>query len=175
MRYLQLVIRTEQEHLPQIKDGLEAAGFDEMIINDPSDFMEIEEHPEWYKYDYINEELAEHSDDRPEITLFFSDDEEGRSEAERVAQIAEDTGFSSWDLSITEDDSEWLYKWQEYFKPTKAGERIVVKPSWESYDARPGEIVIEMDPGMAFGSGLHETTTLCIKALERYFAAHGMA
>ena len=175
MRYLQLVIRTEQEHLPQIKDGLEAAGFDEMIINDPSDFMEIEEHPEWYKYDYINEELAEHSDDRPEITLFFSDDEEGRSEAERVAQIAEDTGFSSWDLSITEDDSEWLYKWQEHFKPTKAGERIVVKPNWESYDARPGEIVIEMDPGMAFGSGLHETTTLCIKALERYFAAHGMA
>ena len=65
------------------------------------------------------------------------------------------------------DDSEWLYKWQEFFKPTRVGSRIVVKPSWELYEPGPDDLVIEMDPGMAFGSGLHETTSMCIKALER--------
>jgi ribosomal protein L11 methyltransferase len=68
------------------------------------------------------------------------------------------------------DDSEWLYKWQEFFKPTRVGERIVVRPSWEAYDPKPEDLVIEMDPGMAFGSGLHETTSMCIKALEKILA-----
>ena len=67
----------------------------------------------------------------------------------------------------TEDDSEWLSRWQEHFKPTRVGERIVVKPSWEEYEPTEKDLVIEMDPGMAFGSGLHETTSMCIKALER--------
>ena len=72
-----------------------------------------------------------------------------------------------YETSNTGDDSEWLYKWQEHFRPTKVGERIVVKPGWEDYEAADGELVIEMDPGMAFGSGLHETTSMCIKALEK--------
>ena len=73
----------------------------------------------------------------------------------------------AYETAATGDDSEWLYKWQEHFRPTKVGERIVVKPGWEDYEAADGELVIEMDPGMAFGSGLHETTSMCIKALEK--------
>ena len=170
MRYLQLTIKSKRNRLPDIKASLEAAGFDEMIISDPADYLEIEEHPEWYKYDYINEELAGRADDDPEITLYFSDDEEGHSEAERAIRVIENSVQEKdlkWELKVTGDDSEWLYKWQEHFKPTKVGDRVVVKPSWEEYAAKPGELVIEMDPGMAFGSGLHETTTLCIKALEK--------
>ena len=72
---------------------------------------------------------------------------------------------------LTGDDSEWLYKWQEYFKPVKPGERIVVKPGWEEYVPSENELVIEMDPGMAFGSGLHETTSMCIRALEESLSA----
>ncbi|MBP3896178.1 MAG: 50S ribosomal protein L11 methyltransferase [Mogibacterium sp.] len=166
MRYLELKIKMNKEVLGAVSEALAASGFDEMIISDPADYLEIEEHPEWYKYDYINEELAEKTAEGPEITLYFSDDEGGRREAERAKSIASEAG-ADCRISETADDSEWLYKWQEHFKPTKVGERIVVKPSWEEYDAAEGELVIEMDPGMAFGSGLHETTTLCIRALEK--------
>lgn len=165
MKYFKLTIGTRAERFENIKNALETAGFNEMSIDDPGDFLEIEEHPEWYKYDYINEELASSKDRDPVITLYFADDEEERERAEKAKQIAEAEGAECI-AELTGDDSEWLYKWQEHFKPAKVGDRIVVRPGWEDYDAKPEEIVIEMDPGMAFGSGLHETTKLCIRALE---------
>ena len=165
MKYIELIITADRSEHEKIVSALFMGGFESLMIDDPDDLRDIEEHPEWYKYDYIEESLGRDAGN-PTITIYFSDDEEGRKEAERAADIAEKSG-ASCSISETGDDSEWLYKWQEHFKPTRVGERIVVKPSWENYDAKKGELVVEMDPGMAFGSGLHETTTLCIKALEK--------
>ena len=66
------------------------------------------------------------------------------------------------------DDSEWKDNWKEYFKPAKLTDRIVIKPSWEEYSVAEDELVIEIDPGLAFGTGTHPTTSLCIKLLEKY-------
>jgi len=174
MRYRELQISVKREYLDGIEAALTGAGFDSMQIDDPRDFLEIEEHPERYKYDYINEELAAESDRDPVITLWFADDEEGLAECERASDTAKSFGGENPGSGITVrlkdsgDDSEWLYKWQEHFRPARVGERIVVKPSWEEYEPEEGDLVIEMDPGMAFGSGLHETTSMCIKALEKH-------
>ena len=66
-------------------------------------------------------------------------------------------------------DEDWQDNWKEYFKPEKITDRIVIKPSWESYKKQSeDEIIIEIDPGAAFGTGKHPTTTMCIKALEKY-------
>ncbi len=73
--------------------------------------------------------------------------------------------------SCVVDDEAWRDKWKEHFKPTKVTERIVIKPTWEEYTPEEAdEIVIEIDPGMAFGTGTHETTRLCMKLLEKYMA-----
>lgn len=66
------------------------------------------------------------------------------------------------------NEEEWANNWKQYYKPTKIGEKIVVKPIWEEYDAKENELVVQLDPGMAFGTGTHETTRLCVKALEEY-------
>ncbi|MCL1981789.1 MAG: 50S ribosomal protein L11 methyltransferase, partial [Clostridiales bacterium] len=66
------------------------------------------------------------------------------------------------------DDAEWQDSWKEYFKPFRAASRIVVKPTWEDYARKANELVIEMDPGMAFGTGTHPTTSMCMKFMERY-------
>ncbi|KGM94051.1 50S ribosomal protein L11 methyltransferase [Clostridium botulinum] len=66
------------------------------------------------------------------------------------------------------DEQDWANNWKKYYKPTKIGNEIVVKPTWEEYSKKDNEIVIELDPGMAFGTGTHETTRLCVKALEEY-------
>ncbi len=63
-------------------------------------------------------------------------------------------------------DRDWTAGWKETIPVLHLGERIVIKPSWREYTPQPGEIVLEMDPGLAFGTGLHPTTQLCIEALE---------
>ena len=71
------------------------------------------------------------------------------------------------------NEEDWANSWKAYYKPIKIGERIVIVPAWEKYTAEPDEIVVRMDPGMAFGTGTHETTRLVIKLLEKYIK-HGM-
>jgi len=64
------------------------------------------------------------------------------------------------------EDEDWANAWKQFFKPAKVGSRLVIKPSWEEYEQAAGELVIELDPGMAFGTGSHPTTRLCLLALE---------
>ncbi|WP_022853435.1 50S ribosomal protein L11 methyltransferase [Thermodesulfatator atlanticus] len=66
-------------------------------------------------------------------------------------------------------EEEWETAWQAYFKPIKVGKRLVIKPSWEVYVPRPEEIVIEIDPGRAFGTGHHPSTALILETLEEIF------
>ena len=69
-------------------------------------------------------------------------------------------------ISLCEDD--WANSWKQYYKPIKIGQRLVVVPMWEEYDKKENEVVVKMDPGMAFGTGTHETTRLCATLLEKY-------
>ncbi|HBT46512.1 MAG TPA: 50S ribosomal protein L11 methyltransferase [Peptococcaceae bacterium] len=66
--------------------------------------------------------------------------------------------------SLEEED--WASAWKAYFKPLKIGRHLVVKPSWEEYSPLPGELVMELDPGMAFGTGTHPTTSMALEMLE---------
>ena len=61
---------------------------------------------------------------------------------------------------------DWRDSWKRYFRPRRIGERLLVKPSWATYDVAAGDMVIEIDPGMAFGTGQHPTTAMCLRALE---------
>ncbi len=69
-------------------------------------------------------------------------------------------------VGVNEED--WANSWKAYYKPIKIGERLVIVPAWEKYEPSEGELVVKMDPGMAFGTGTHETTRLVIRLLEKY-------
>ena len=174
VKYLELTINAGRDRLEDLEAALLENGFDSMQIDDPMDAVDITEHQDLYKYDYINEDIAQKAAEAEAraggnvtITLYFTDDEEGQMRMADAQALLSQMPEVAFETEVTGDDSEWLYKWQEHFRPTKVGERIVVKPGWEDYEAAEGELVIEMDPGMAFGSGLHETTSMCIKALEK--------
>jgi len=66
------------------------------------------------------------------------------------------------------DEADWADAWKQYYKPVKCGEKIVIVPMWEKYDAKDDEVIIRMDPGMAFGTGTHETTRLCLAMMEKH-------
>lgn len=68
--------------------------------------------------------------------------------------------------SVAEED--WAESWKEHFHVERFGERVVVVPSWRTYDPESDDVVFRLDPGMAFGTGQHETTRMCLEALERH-------
>lgn len=66
----------------------------------------------------------------------------------------------------TVQEEDWATAWKKFYKPLRIGRRVVLKPTWEEFNAQPTDLVIHLDPGMAFGTGMHPTTRLCIVALE---------
>jgi ribosomal protein L11 methyltransferase len=71
------------------------------------------------------------------------------------------------DITLTfVDDEDWATAWRDHFKPARITDRLTISPTWCDYKAEPGELVIHLDPGMAFGTGGHPTTRLCLKALQ---------
>ncbi|WP_320044679.1 50S ribosomal protein L11 methyltransferase [uncultured Desulfobacter sp.] len=71
-------------------------------------------------------------------------------------------------LSEKVDEKDWAHAWKEYFNVTRITDKIVVKPEWKDYTPEPGEVIIHIDPGMAFGTGTHPTTSMCLALLEEY-------
>ena len=96
-------------------------------------------------------------DDKPmqDYTMFI----EQRLAAEKI-------DFKIELISLCEED--WADSWKQYYKPIEIGNRLVVVPMWEKYNARPEQVIVKMDPGMAFGTGTHETTRLCATLLEKH-------
>jgi ribosomal protein L11 methyltransferase len=77
-------------------------------------------------------------------------------------------GFIYQDPTITRiTDEDWSTSWKEHFKPLRVGQHLVVKPTWEDFPAGPDDVLLDIDPGMAFGTGTHPTTMLCLTVLEK--------
>lgn len=87
---------------------------------------------------------------------------------ELKAEAFLDMGSLALDMQNVADE-DWSENWKKYYKPFRIGSHLVVKPTWEPYAPQPKDLVIELDPGMAFGTGTHETTNMCMQLLERYY------
>ena len=66
------------------------------------------------------------------------------------------------------DESDWAHQWKAHFRPEKITDTIVIKPTWREYSGKNNEVILEIDPGMAFGTGIHPTTRMCIAMIEKY-------
>lgn len=171
MNYLQMNIETLSTGQEAVSNLLIAAGCGGFEVIDPADFKEFIDTvtPHW---DYVDEELLKRQSDRTVIKVYAADNEQGlamfkdieqRIEALRADPLAHLYGT----LEITVCDlpeEDWQSGWKQYYKPIHV-EDLVVVPMWEDYTAAAGETVMKIDPGMAFGTGAHETTRLCLKAL----------
>lgn len=109
--------------------------------------------------------------DEASVSIYCENAEEaekGRAFLEK--RFAED-GLHPEIALISLDEQDWENNWKQYYHPVDIGERVVIVPEWEEYDNPDGKVIVWMDPGMAFGSGTHETTRLCAAMLERYMPA----
>ena len=118
--------------------------------------------------------LPEHTDlSVVTVTAYYPEDEELESRLQRIeAELsAVEKRIGSFRIGPTlfrkVSETDWSDEWKQYFHVTRVGKHIVVKPSWEAYEPKADEVVLELDPGMAFGTGTHPTTCLVLEAMEK--------
>lgn len=106
------------------------------------------------------------------ITAYFPADDSLVAHVDNVTAYLRNLAIAhpSWSLpapTVTEiRDEEWAHAWKVHFKPFRVGTRLLVKPTWEEFSPSADDLVLEIDPGMAFGTGSHETTKLCLETIE---------
>ena len=178
MRYIEVKIYTTQEGIDPLTCILMDMGIAGFAIEDARDFQDLLNKKNSYDWDYIDESLMELENIQSSITFYLDEAEESilKQISEKLAELKSEKHRSEETIDYGNlelvwkpvEDSDWKDNWKEYFKPTKITDRIVIKPTWETYEQSVDELVIEIDPGMAFGTGTHPTTSLCVKFLERY-------
>lgn len=182
MKFIEVKIYTSHEGIEPLTAMLMQKGITGITVDDPADVDDLMEHKKEYEWDYIEESLLENKEREPVVTVYFDDTEDGRKKVQDLKLAVmmlkgkEMEGMFGWDTSLGRlyaedrvvDDSDWKDKWKEFFKPMKVTENLVIKPTWESYEKTGDEKIIEIDPGMAFGTGTHETTSLCLELIEAY-------
>jgi ribosomal protein L11 methyltransferase len=165
MDYIELKLYAEREDADRLTAALEERVPGGFSVDDPTDFAELMNKKHTYDWDYVAEDVRPARDDRVVFTVWLEDTPEGLEQLDRVLSDAAFYGVAESSVTNRSDD-EWIDRWKAFFKPKKVGRTIVVKPTWEPYEPAEGEAVVEIDPGRAFGTGTHETTSLCIRALE---------
>ena len=172
MKWTEVLIKVDPQAVEAVTDILYGLGAQGVAIDEPVDVQRLRE-DELY-WDYIDEKLLENDTEETKIMAYFSEEETNLPEKiavikEKIRNLTEfglSIGSGTVELSnVNQED--WESAWKQYFKPVHVTDRIVVKPEWEEYSPQEGEIVIEIDPGMAFGTGTHETTSMCINQIEK--------
>ncbi|TKH42214.1 50S ribosomal protein L11 methyltransferase [Paenibacillus terrae] len=170
MLWHEITIHTTEEAVEMISNFLHEAGAGGVSIEESGSLNKPRDtsYGQWY-----DRPLNDIPEGQATIKGYFAEEVEMdviRSQIEpRVEELRTfdiDPGEVRYELkTVNEDD--WANAWKQYFKPLRVSDRLTIKPTWEAYEpASEDEKIIELDPGMAFGTGTHPTTSLCLRALE---------
>ncbi len=162
MRYTEYTIYTEAVELDALIEALTAAGTDGLIINDPREGEIFAHEPHGFSWNYVDESVLQALAERPSVSFYVA---EGGGLPDGTAALLRDR-----DVKVSRaDDGDWLHKWEEYYVPMRLSERIVDKPAQKAYETEPGDIVVDIEPGMAFGTGSSPTSYLTVRLMDRWF------
>jgi len=171
MIWFEILIKTTHEANDVITVILEDLGCEGVAIVDPNEIKE--QIKDSNTFDYIDDEFIDNLSKDTLIKAYFSSEKNIIKLCEQIKikleEISQYFNVGKGKIEYKEiDEEDWANSWKKYFKPFNITDNIVIKPSWEIYEKTDNEIIIELDPGMAFGTGTHETTALCAKLLEKY-------
>ena len=172
MKWIEVQVKTTTEAEEAVANILYEAGVGGLAIEDPNDVLAFTQNED--SWDYIDPSLLNHVFEGIIIKAYFPESadlldkiELIKQNIEKIPQYNLDKGLG--EVTVSEvDEKDWAETWKKYYKPKKVGEKIVIVPTWEEYERKGEDIIVELDPGMAFGTGTHETTTMCIKKKKKY-------
>ncbi len=171
MKWSEVSIHTTQEAVEPVCNILHEAGASGVVIEDPQDLIKDRE-------DQFGEIYQLSSTDYPEegviIKAYLQMNNTLYETVEEIKEAINDLISYGIDIGVNKvtmsevNEEEWATAWKKYYKPVKISNHITIKPTWEEYEPESNsECIIELDPGMAFGTGTHPTTVLCTQAIEK--------
>ena len=174
MDWLELTVLTTTEGSELVSQILIDAGASGTVIEDKND-VALNQRPEG-QWDIIDEEIARRMGDDVKVKAYYAMDARVKDTLAHIASALDDLRANAAGLPLGKletlvsnvDDEDWAENWKKQYKPFRLGRHMVVKPGWETFDAQPDDKIIEIDPGMAFGTGTHETTGMCVELIEDY-------
>ncbi len=169
MQWIEVNVAVTHEAVEAVADMLTSIGSKGVAIEDPQLINDLRNSGTWELCDIPEQENAE----VVTVSAYYADDEKLENRLaeidEQLALIEERIGKYRFGNTrfrkVSEQD--WANEWKQYFHVTHVGKSLVIKPSWEKYAPKEGEHVIEIDPGMAFGTGTHHTTNMMMERLEK--------
>ena len=160
MKWLELTVRTHPEAVESVSELMSRYTPGGVAIEEPFELID-----EGQEYRVLTgEPVRVHA----YLPLDGKEEEARQHVAEGLWHLASLGEHFVGDLQtriVNEED--WANAWKDYFHVTHIGQRLVVRPSWRAYEPKDDEVVLELDPGMAFGTGLHPTTRMCLEQVER--------
>ncbi len=183
MKYIETVIYTSIDGIELVNNMLKEMGIEGIIIENPKDLEDFLDKKNSYDWDYIDDKVMALKDVEPNIKFYLEPTKKGHKLLDAIKikvmmlKSKELEGAFGPDVTLGRmyvedklvDDDDWKENWKEFFKTVRATEKIVIKPSWEEYiKENQDDLIIEIDPGMAFGTGTHATTSLCLRLIEKY-------
>ena len=169
MKWCEISIQTSHEAVELIAEIFRDLGASGVVIEDPE---LVNDYITSGKWDYTDIPIAKETEVVVEKAYLPVNGElEGRIQTlQQEIKALESRGVNTAPAVLTTaelQDEDWSDTWKRYFHTEKPGERVVIKPTWEEYEPKDDEVVIELDPGAAFGTGTHATTSMCIRQLEK--------
>ena len=170
--WIEVRVITKSEALEPVSGIFYSLDCKGVAIEDPEDILGREQGP--LTWDFADIKVLEHKGKVAVVKAYFAEEDNIEEILgyvnEKLVELKE-MGIDLGEAKVEHEkmyEEDWANTWKQYYKPSKVGEKIVVKPIWEEYEQKEGELVVNLDPGMAFGTGTHETTRMCIQALEKY-------
>ena len=169
MKWCEISIQTSHEAVELIAEIFRDLGAAGVVIEDPE---LVNDYITSGKWDYTDIPIAKETEIVVEKAYLPVNGElEGRIQTlKQEIKTLSTRGVNVVPNIITTaelQDEDWSDTWKQYFHTEKPGEKVVIKPTWEEYQPQNDEVVIELDPGAAFGTGTHATTSMCIRQLEK--------
>lgn len=173
MEFKKIDVYTESEAVYPLTMQLSELGINGFEIHDSADFEDFMENKEM-NWDYVDDDLMNLKNVKTHITLYLQENVQGaemfaalKGALKDIKDRDQDDFYGSLDIetgSIKEED--WANNWKQYYKPFNVGNKLMIKPTWETVEDSGGRKILEIDPASSFGTGQHHTTKLVMEALE---------
>ena len=162
MKWTQIRVTCKTEHIDDVAAVLTVLDTGVMI----EDYSDVLTSLRTVYGELIDEKILNADKTIASASIYASDKKTADDYVDFISSRLASLGIKA-DIATAElDEEDWSTAWRKFYIPTKIGKHIVIVPSWEKYEKQDGDIIIDMDPGMAFGTGTHETTRLCATLLE---------
>lgn len=175
MDWTKVTVYTTTDGIEPVSGRLMQLGITGLVIEDESEFNDFLEETK-DTWDYVDEDLVRAMSGETRVIAYVSDDASGRelmmsikSSMSELSEMDTDGVYGRLEIEVEGTKTEdWANAWKQYFHTMEIGEKILVKPQWEELTEPTDRVVFNINPGMSFGTGSHETTQLCLTQLEKY-------